>query len=136
MAAGYISYDSKTYTICIVSTKSTRPEESSVRLLIDHWNAELTEEQGISLSIVPSEDCTANIYIFLVSDHIDESKLETVINNPDPIVIFYRTSGSTQRHELNTVINKFHGRCAFVDHSSSNDFTTKLLDLLRHTANR
>lgn len=128
--------DSKTYTICIVSTKSTRPEESSVRLLIDHWNAKLTEEQGISLSIVPGEDYIANIYLFLVSDQIDESKLEKVINNPDPIVIFCRTSGSSNSYELNTVINRFHGRCTFVDHSSPNDFSAKLLDLIRHTANR
>lgn len=128
--------DSKTYTICIVSTKSTRPEESSVRLLIDHWNAKLTEEQGISLSIVPSEDYKANIFLFLVSDQIDESQLEKVINNPDPIVIFYRTPGSSKTHELNRIINRFEGRCTIIDHSSPNDFTTKLLDLLLLTANR
>ena len=131
-----VNAESKTYTICIVSSKSTCPEESLVMQLIDYWNTKLSQEQGISLRYVHSEDCEADIYVFLVSDYIDVSKLEKVINNPDPIVIFYRTSGSSNSYELNTVINKFHGRCAFVDHSSPNSFSTKLLDLIRHTANR
>lgn len=131
-----VNAESKTYTICIVSSKSTRSEESSVMQLIDYWNTKLSREQGISLKFVHGEDWEADIYVFLVSDFIDVSKLEKVINNPDPIVIFYRTSGSSKTYEQNTIINKFHGRCSFVDHSSPNDFSTKLLDLIRHTANK
>lgn len=131
-----VNAESKTYTICIVSSKSTCPEESSVMQLIDYCNTKRGQEQDILLRVVHGGDCEADIYLFLVSDQIDESKLEKVINNPDPIVIFYRTPGSSKTHELNRIINRFEGRCTIIDHSSPNDFTTKLLDLLRLTANR
>ena len=131
-----VNAESKTYTICIVSSKSTSLDEYSVLQLIDYWNTTLSQEQDILLRLVHDGGSEADIYLFLVSDHIDESKLVEVINNPDPIVIFCRTSGSSKSYELNTVNNKFHGRCAFVDHSSPNDFSAKLLDLIRHTANR
>lgn len=94
-------FNAKVYTVSIPSFGVALEKEHIAREVIDRWNIEKGKKYGVVFLAIPNNyrSITPDIYIFVIDNYVDESKVETSIQTGAKVMLFF----NSHHDEKNTI---------------------------------
>ena len=94
-------FNAKVYTVSIPSSGVALEEEHIAREVIARWNIEEGEKHGVAYLTIPNNyrGITPDIYIFVIDNYVDESKVEAAIQTGAKVMMYF----SSHHDEKNTI---------------------------------
>ena len=123
-------FNAKVYTVSISSSGVALEEEHIARVVIARWNIEEGEKHGVAYLTIPNNyrGITPDIYIFVIDNYVDESKVEAAIQTGAKVMLFFNShhdEKNTIESEVKAVEafkNEMESKCVCCEFSSKVEF--------------
>lgn len=131
-------FNAKVYTVSIPSSGVALEEEHIAHEVIARWNIEEGEKHGVAYLTIPSNyrGITPDIYIFVIDNYVDESKVEAAIQSGAKVMLFFNShhdEKNTIESEVKAVEafkNEMESKCVCCEFSGKADFEIILANAL------
>lgn len=131
-------FNAKVYTVSISSSGVVLEEEHIAREVIARWIIEEGEMHGVAYLTIPNNyrGITPDIYIFVIDNYVDESKLEAAIQTGAKVMLFFnshhdeKNTIESEVKAVEAVKNEMESKCVCCEFSGKADFEIILANAL------
>lgn len=131
-------FNAKVYTVSILSSGVALEEEHIAREVIARWNIEEGEKHGVVFLTLPNNyrGITPDIYIFVIDNYMDGSKVRTSIQTGAKVMLFFNShhdANNTMASELRSIADfreKVQVSCVCIDYKNSAELDQRFTEHL------